>query len=69
MKKHRIMAVIFGLAILVSGTLAVKASAFGPPHHKGGCLGLRALMGFRISSLKRFIIFLCVIPFSLNHGK
>ncbi len=53
MKKHRILTVISGLAILVSGTLAVKAIAFGPHHSKGGCLGLRALMDLDLSGSQK----------------
>jgi len=51
--KYKILTVILGLAILFAGTLAVEANAFGPPHHRGGCLGLRALMDLDLSDAQR----------------
>lgn len=53
MTKLRILAVTFGLAVLIAGALAVKANAFGPPHHKGGFLGLRALMDLDLSASQK----------------
>lgn len=53
MIKYRILTVVFGLAILIAGTVAVKANAFGPSHHKGGCLGLRALMDLDLSDSQK----------------
>lgn len=44
MKKLRVLTVVFGIAILIAGTLFVKANIFGLPHQKGGWLGMRALI-------------------------
>ncbi len=47
--KNKFFAVVFILAVLVSGLLTVQAGAFGP-HHGGGRLHLKALMALDLSN-------------------
>jgi len=53
MKKSKKLTVVFGLAILISGVLAVQAGAFGPPHRKGGIINLRFLMELDLSDSQK----------------
>ncbi len=50
--KNKLFAVVFILAILVSGLLTVQAGAFGP-HHGGGMLHLKALMALDLSNSQK----------------
>ena len=53
MTKFRILTVTIGLVLLVAVALALKANAFGPPHHGEGCFGLRALMDLDLSNSQK----------------
>lgn len=53
MKRQRITTALFCFAILISGILTGNGYAFAPPHHRGGCLGLRGLMTLDLSDSQK----------------
>ncbi len=53
MKRNKMLTLVFGLAILFSGMLVVQAGAFGPRHHKGALIGLRALMELDLTDAQK----------------
>ncbi len=53
MRKNKMLTLVFGLAILLSGVPVVQAGGFGPMHHKGGLPGLRALMELDLTDAQK----------------